>query len=115
MIEEQRLDDRLQQIDEVIVAANMGQFVRDEGILGLEEAVRHMTGAPAARLGLRDRGLVRDGLAADLVVFDPERVRSNEPRTFPDGIDWVVVGGEVVVEDGRHTGVRSGRVLTTPA
>ena len=97
----------------------LGQFVRDEGILGLEEAVRHMTGAPAARLGLRDRGLVQDGLAADLVVFDPERVRSNatydEPRTFPDGIDWVVVGGEVVVEDGRHTGVRSGRVLTTPA
>src|SRR6186997_1099971 len=97
----------------------LGQFVREEGILGLEEAVRHMTGAPAARLGLNDRGLVRDGFAGDLVVFDPERVRSNatydEPRTFPDGIDWVVVGGAVVVDEGRHTGVRSGRVLTTPA
>ena len=97
----------------------LGQFVREEGILGLEEAVRHMTGAPAARLGLRDRGLIRDGFAADLVVFDPKRVRSNatydEPRRFPDGIDWVVVGGEVVVEDGRHTGVRSGRVVTTHA
>ena len=60
-----------------------------------------------------------DGFAADLVVFDPKRVRSNatydEPRRFPDGIDWVVVGGEVVVEDGRHTGVRSGRVVTTHA
>jgi len=97
----------------------LGQFVREEGILGLEEAVRQMTGAPAARLGLRDRGLIRDGFAADLVVFDPKRVRSNatydEPRRFPDGIDWVVVGGEVVVEDGRHTGVRSGRVVTTHA
>jgi N-acyl-D-amino-acid deacylase len=95
----------------------LGQFVREEGILGLEEAVRHMTSAPAARLGLADRGRIRDGFAADLVVFDPARVRSNatydEPRRYPDGIDWVVVGGEVVVEEGRHTGVRSGRVLTS--
>ena len=97
----------------------LGQFVREEGLLGLEEAVRQMTGAPATRLGLPDRGLIRNGYAADLVVFDPERVRSNatyeEPRRFPDGIEWVVVGGEVVVEGGRHTGVRSGRVVTTHA
>jgi N-acyl-D-amino-acid deacylase len=95
----------------------LGQFVRDEALLSLEEAVRSMTSAPAARLGLRDRGLIRDGHAADLVVFDPDRVRSNatyeQPRRFPDGIEWVVVGGEVVVAQGRHTGVRSGRVLTT--
>jgi N-acyl-D-aspartate/D-glutamate deacylase len=95
----------------------LGQFVREEALLSLEEAVRSMTSAPAARLGLRDRGLIRDGLAADLVIFDADRVRSNatyaEPRRFPDGIEWVVVGGEVVVEHGRHTGVRSGRVLTT--
>ena len=75
-----------------------------------------MTSAPAARLGLSDRGLIRDGLAADLVVFDPDRVRSNatydEPRQFPDGIEWVLVAGDVVVEPGgRHTGTRSGRVL----
>lgn len=95
----------------------LGQFVRDEALLSLEEAVRSMTSAPAARLGLVDRGLIDDGLAADLVVFDPARVRSNatyeSPRRYPDGIDWVVVGGEVVVERGEHTGVRSGRVLTT--
>jgi N-acyl-D-amino-acid deacylase len=92
----------------------LGQFVREEALLSLEEAVRSMTSAPAARLGLADRGSIRDGLAADLVVFDPARVRANatyeEPRQFPDGIEWVVVGGEVVVERGAHTGARSGRV-----
>ena len=65
----------------------LGQFVRDEQRLSLEEAVRKMTSAPAARLGIRDRGLLRDGLAADLVVFDPARVRSNatydEPARVP--------------------------------
>lgn len=93
----------------------LGEFVRQEALVSLPEAVRCMTSAPAARLGLRDRGLVRDGFVADLVVFDPDRVRSNatyeEPRRYPDGIDWVVVGGEVVVAEGAHTGVRSGRVL----
>ncbi|MCA1570536.1 MAG: amidohydrolase family protein [Chloroflexi bacterium] len=93
----------------------LGQFVREEALLGLENAVRSMTSAPAARLGLSDRGLVRDGYVADLVILDPDRVRSNatydEPRQFPDGIEWVVVAGEVVVEPGRHTGARPGRVL----
>ena len=93
----------------------LGQFVREEALLSLEEAVRSMTSAAAERLGLRDRGLIRDGYAADVVVFDAERVRSNatyeEPRRFPDGIEWVVVGGEVVVERGAHTGARPGRVL----
>ena len=93
----------------------LGQFVREEALMSLPEAVRSMTSAAAARLGLPDRGLLRDGYVADVVVFDPDRVRSNatydEPREFPDGIDWVVVGGEVVVERGLHTGARSGRVL----
>ena len=93
----------------------LGQFVREEALMSLTDAVRSMTSAAAARLGLSNRGLLRDGYVADVVVFDPERVRSNatydEPRQFPDGIEWVLVGGEVVVEQGRHTGARSGRVL----
>jgi N-acyl-D-amino-acid deacylase len=93
----------------------LGQFVREEALVSLEEAVRSMTSAAAARLGLSDRGLVRDGYAADLVGFDPARVRSNatydQPRQFPTGIEWVVIGGEIVVEAGEHTGARPGRVL----
>jgi N-acyl-D-amino-acid deacylase len=93
----------------------LGQFVREEALLSLEEAVRSMTSAPAARLGFTDRGLVRDGLVADLVVLDPQRVRATctyeDPCTYPEGIEWVVVGGHVVVEAGRHTGARPGRVL----
>jgi N-acyl-D-amino-acid deacylase len=93
----------------------LGQFVREESLVTLEEAVRSMTSAPAARLGLSDRGRIQDGLAADLVILDAGRVRSNatyeDPRRFPDGIEWVVVGGEVVVERGLHTGARPGRVL----
>jgi N-acyl-D-amino-acid deacylase len=93
----------------------LGQFVRDEQLLSLEEAVRKMTGVPAARLGLTNRGLLRDGYAADLVVFDPTRVRSNatydQPRQFPDGIEYVAVNGELVVDGGVHTGALPGRAL----
>jgi N-acyl-D-aspartate/D-glutamate deacylase len=93
----------------------LGQFVRDEAVIGLAEAVRKMTGAPAARLGLRDRGLLRDGAIADITVFDPARVRSNatydEPRRYPDGIEHVIVNGQLVVENGGHTGARPGRAL----
>jgi len=93
----------------------LGQFVRDEGVLSLEDAVHRMTGAPAARLGLRDRGVLRDGAVADITVFDPERVRANatydEPRQFPDGIVHVLVAGTAVVRDGQPTGARPGRSL----
>lgn len=93
----------------------LGEFVRERALLGLEEAVRKMTSAPAARLGLADRGMLRDGHAADLVVFDPASVASNatydEPRRFPDGIELVVVNGTVVVDAGGHTGALPGRVV----
>jgi N-acyl-D-amino-acid deacylase len=93
----------------------LGQFVRDDAVIGLEEAVRCMTAAPAARLGLRDRGTIRDGYVADLVIFDPVTVRSTatyeEPRSFPVGIEWVIVAGQIVVDRGLHTGARPGRTL----
>ena len=93
----------------------LGEFVRDRALLGLEEAVRKMTSAPAARLGLSDRGLLRDRYWADVVVFDPQTIRSNatydDPRQFPRGVDYVVVNGEVVVDNGVHTGALAGRVV----
>jgi N-acyl-D-amino-acid deacylase len=93
----------------------LGQFVRDERLLSLDEAVRRMTSAPADRLGLRDRGRLGDGLAADVVVFDPATVRNlatyEEPRRFPEGIEHVIVNGTLVVDDGSHTGAIPGRAL----
>jgi N-acyl-D-amino-acid deacylase len=93
----------------------LGQFVRDEALLSLEQAVAKMTSMPAARLGLKDRGRIADGLVADLVLFDPATVRANatydEPRRFPDGIEHVFVNGTPVVEDGAHTGALPGRAL----
>jgi N-acyl-D-amino-acid deacylase len=93
----------------------LGEFVRERALLGLEEAVRKMTSAPAARLGLTDRGLLADGYRADVVVFDPATVRANatyeQPRRYPDGIEQVIVNGVAVVTDGRHTGATPGRVL----
>jgi len=74
-----------------------------------------MTSAPAARLGIRDRGLLRDGFFADVVVFDPRRIRSlatyEEPRRFPEGIEYVLVNGTLVVEKSRHTGALPGRAV----
>jgi N-acyl-D-amino-acid deacylase len=93
----------------------LGQFVRDEALLTLEQAVAKMTSMPAARLGLKDRGRIADGLVADLVVFDPATVRSNatheEPRRFPTGIEQVIVNGTLVVDGGEHTGATPGRAL----
>jgi N-acyl-D-amino-acid deacylase len=91
----------------------LGQFVRDEALLSLEEAVRKMTSAPAARLGLEERGTLRDGALADIVVFDPATVRStatyDAPRSYPVGIEIVIVNGTVVLDEGGHTGATPGR------
>ena len=93
----------------------LGQFVRDEALLGLEEAVRRMSGAPAARVGLTNRGILRDGSIADLVVFDPTAVRSDatvdDPARDPEGIDHVIVAGTLVVDAGQPTGALPGRAL----
>ena len=91
----------------------LGQFVRDEALLSLEEAIRKMTSAPAARLGLRHRGTLRDDALADIVVFDPATIRAtatyDEPRSYPIGIHHVVVNGTLVVDGDVHTGATPGR------
>ena len=93
----------------------LGRYVRERGVLTWEEAVRKMTAVPAARVGLWDRGLLRPGLAADVVVFDPETVIEKadyaHPQEYPEGIPWVIVNGRVTVAPEGHTGARAGRVL----
>ncbi|MCD9873609.1 N-acyl-D-amino-acid deacylase family protein [Streptomyces guryensis] len=93
----------------------LGRYVRELGVLSLEECVAHLTSRPAARLRLPDRGLVREGCKADLVLFDPETVAAGatyeNPRTLPTGIPYVLVGGRFVIEDGRRTDVLAGRAV----
>jgi N-acyl-D-amino-acid deacylase len=97
----------------------LGHYVRELGLLTLEDAVAHMTGRAAARLGLDDRGVVAAGRAADLVVLDPDTVGSaasyEDPRRGPDGIVHVFVNGERTVTDGRRTDLVPGRSLRGPA
>ncbi len=93
----------------------LGKYVRLERVITLEDAVRKMTSLPAQRFGLRDRGLLREGMCADITIFDPKRIVDKatyeEPHQYPDGISWVLVNGEVVIEEGEHTGSLPGRVL----
>lgn len=93
----------------------LGHYTREVGLFGLAEAVRKMTGATAARFGLAERGMLRDGAHADVVVFDPERVADRatfeDPLAAPEGVRMVVVGGSVVVRDGEVLGARPGQVL----
>jgi N-acyl-D-amino-acid deacylase len=92
----------------------IGHYVR-EGVVSLQEAVRKMTSAPAQRLGLRDRGLLREDFKADITVFNHERVKDEatfvDPHRFASGIPFVIVGGEVVIDKGEHTGALPGRAL----
>jgi N-acyl-D-aspartate/D-glutamate deacylase len=100
------------------------RYVREETVLALHEAVRKMTSFPAQKLGLKDRGLLREGMCADVVIFDPNTVKdratsrypyrfplSNFPHKYPEGIKYVLVNGEIVVEKGKHKGAFPGKVL----
>ncbi len=93
----------------------LGHYVREERVIGLEEAVRKMTSLPAQRMGLLDRGIIRQGMGADLVVFDPDhvidRATFDQPHQFADGISHVIVNGVVVIRNGEHTGALPGRPL----
>ena len=93
----------------------LGHYVRDDGVLSLEEAIRKMAGRPAEKLGLADRGTVTVGKRADLVLFDPATVRETatyqDPSRYPEGIRMVVVNGRVAVDGDHHTGALAGQVL----
>lgn len=93
----------------------LDRFVNREGLLTLEEAVYKMTGAPAQKLGFRERGLIRPGFKADIVVFDPRKIADTatyeNPQSYPEGIDCVIVNGAVTLKNGVHTGAGKGSVL----
>lgn len=93
----------------------LGVFVREKKLLTLEEAVKKMTSLNAAKVGLRDRGVLRAGAKADLVLFDPARVIDTstylEPFQYPEGIDTVIVNGVVVLDQGKHSGAKPGKAL----
>jgi N-acyl-D-amino-acid deacylase len=94
----------------------LGHYVREVRLFDLPAAIRKMTADPCGRLGLTDRGWLRPGYAADVVLFDPERVEDTatyeEPVRYPVGVHTVLVNGVVTVEAGEHTGVRAGRIVT---
>jgi N-acyl-D-aspartate/D-glutamate deacylase len=93
----------------------LGHYAREEKLFPMEEAVYRMTGFAAAKFGLKDRGLVRAGAFADLVLFDPAKIIDrgtfDDPKRLPDGIRAVFVNGRKAVDNGTVTGVRTGRVL----
>jgi len=96
----------------------LGRYVRDEKLLTLETAIHKMSGAPAARVGLKERGLIREGMYADITVFDPAKVIDTatfeSPNQYPTGIEYVLVNGKISVDKGQRTGVLGGRVLRGP-
>lgn len=96
----------------------LGKYVREQKILSLEEAIRRMTSLPAQKFQLRDRGMIREGMAADVVVFSEKDVADlstfNKPHAYSAGFKYVIVNGQIVIDDGRHTGTRSGTVLHGP-
>mgnify|MGYP001073393744 CR=1 FL=1 len=91
------------------------RYVHEKGILTLEEAVRKMASYPAQRLGIRDRGLIREGMWADMVIFDPKKISDKatyeDPFQYPDGIEYVFVNGALTIKKGGYTGALAGKVL----
>ncbi|MET0648760.1 MAG: D-aminoacylase [Pyrinomonadaceae bacterium] len=96
----------------------LSRYVRDERLLTLEQAVHKMTGRPAARVGLRDRGVLRAGAFADITLFDPARVRDRatfeQPNQYPEGVEYVIVNGQLEVDEGKRTTLNAGRPLRGP-
>jgi len=93
----------------------LGRYVRDEKVLTLEEAVRKMTSANAAKIGAFDRGILRPGMMADVAIFDAVSIIDNatfeKPHQYAAGVEYVIVNGKIVLDGGRHTGARPGVIL----
>lgn len=93
----------------------LGKYVRDQMVISLEEAIRKMTSLPAEKLGLKNRGLIKKGYAADINIFDPDKIIDKatytKPHQFPEGMQFVIVNGMMVVANGKHTGAQPGKAL----
>ena len=93
----------------------LAEYVRKRGLLTLEDSIRRMTSLPARTFGFRDRGLIREQMVADLVIFDPARVQDKatfaQPHQYSEGFDFVLVNGKVVIEDGKLNETKAGRIL----
>ena len=96
----------------------LGLYVRERHVITLEDAIRKMTSLTAQRLAIRDRGLLREGYYADIAVFDPERIKDmstfEKPHQYAVGVQFVLVNGQLVVENGKHTGARPGQIIRGP-
>ncbi|MEJ2132914.1 MAG: amidohydrolase family protein, partial [Gammaproteobacteria bacterium] len=96
----------------------LGKYVREEQVIALEEAVRKLTSLPAENLAIRDRGRLKEGYFADIVVFDPDAIADHatyaDPHQYATGVVHVFVNGEQVVRDGQHTGALPGRAIRGP-
>jgi len=97
----------------------LGRYVRDLKVITLEDAVRKMSAFPAQRVGLADRGVLREGMRADIAIFNPDTIRDlatfERPHQYAEGVDYVVVNGQLAFEGGKMTAARPGRILYGPA
>ena len=96
----------------------ISEYVREKHVISLEDAVRKLSSWPATRMRLANRGSIKEGMWADAVIFDYDRIRDRstyeQPTLSPEGIDYVLVNGQVVIDQGRHTGAKPGRILYGP-
>jgi dihydroorotase/N-acyl-D-amino-acid deacylase len=97
----------------------LGRYVRELKTITLEDAVRKMSAFPAQRLGLADRGVLREGMKADIAIFNPDTIRDlatfERPHQYAEGVDYVIVNGQVAFEGGKMTAARPGRILFGPS
>jgi len=93
----------------------LGKYVREEKVLTLQEAIRKTTSFPAQKLGLKDRGLIKEGTWADITIFDPQKIIDGAtfmaPHQHPEGIEYVIINGKIVIEKARHTKETPGKIL----